>query len=141
MPPDTDFPIMSQAMNVRILRHALPLLAALAISACEYNPQALVDSGAARLDAAAAQAHIAGNTEFWEAGPVYYYPDGRLETIWRKVKSDGSWTVGADGEVCLSTRTWDKCHYYLAQEGEVFTVVDGKVRGINKTQAGNRLRR
>ena len=128
-------------MQTRHLRFTLAGLIALALIGCEYNPQALVDEGATRLDAAAAEAHLSGNTEFWQAGPVYYYPDGRLETIWRKVKSDGSWTVGADGEVCLTTRTWEKCHYYLAQGNEVFTVVDNKVRGINKVEPGNKLRR
>ena len=128
-------------MLTKYTRLILLALCVLTLGACEYSPQALLDTGAVRLDASAAEAHLSGNTEFWEAGPVYYYPDGRLETIWRKVKSDGSWTIGADGEVCLSTRTWQKCHYYLAQESEVFTVVDGKVRGINKVEPGKKLKR
>lgn len=128
-------------MSMRHFESTLLFLAALTLGACAYNPQALVDAGAIRLDASAARAHVAGNTEFWEAGPVYYYPDGRLETIWRKVKSDGSWTIDAAGEVCLATRTWKKCHYYLAQGSEVFTVVDNRVRGINKMESGNKLRR
>ena len=128
-------------MPTRHFQSTFLFLAVLTLGACEYNPQVLVDAGATRLDASAVETHLSGNTEFWEAGPVFYYPDGKLETIWRKVKSDGNWTIGDDGEVCLTTRTWEKCHYYLAQEGEVFTVVDGKVRGINKIESGNKLRR
>lgn len=123
-------------------RTILLSLAMFALVACSrYDPQLFVDDGAVRLDAGAAEAHLSGNTEFWEAGPVYYFPDGRLETIWRKVRSDGNWTIGADGEVCLTTRTWEKCHYYLAYDGQVHTVVDGLVRGVNKVEPGNRLRR
>ena len=105
------------------------------------DPQVLIDNGAVRLDARAAEAHLSGNTEFWEAGPIYYYPDGKLETIWRKVKSDGNWTIDAQGEVCLTTRSWQKCHHYLAYDGEIVTVLDGKTRGVQKVETGKKLDR
>ena len=113
----------------------------LALAACEYNPQLLMEEGAERLDANATRAHVSGNTEFWEAGTLYYHPDGTLKSIWRKVKSDGTWTVDENGRVCLVTRSWEQCHYYLSYEGEVLTVSDGLIRGAYKIEAGNKLPR
>ena len=141
---------------MRPFRAVLVLTVSLLLAACETvdsglerldnaflkrDPQRLLDQGAVRLDTSAARSHLSGNTEFWEAGPVYYDPDGSLETVWLKVKSGGSWTIDASGEVCLTTRTWRKCHHYLAYDGEIVTVVDGKTRGVQKVEAGKKLRR
>ena len=123
------------------------LVVALALAACETlekadnaflkrNPQTLLDAGATRLNAAQAKAHVSGNTEFWDAGTVFYDPDGQLKLVWRKVKSSGTWKIAADGNVCLTAPTWSACHYYLDLDGTITTVKKGKTRGVLQVEQG-----
>lgn len=132
-------------------RFALILAASLILVACENgppalekldntflkrDPQVLVDSGATQLNRDQARERISGNTEFWSEGTVYYHSDGQLETNWRKIKSAGSWSVKSNGDVCLITPTWKKCHYYLELDGTVTTVVGGKTSGVLAVKPG-----
>ena len=125
------------------------LVVALSLAACETlktadnaflkrNPQTLLDAGATRLNAAQAKAHVSGNTEFWDAGTVFYNPDGQLELVWRKIKSSGTWNIAADGNVCFIVPTWrESCHYYLDLNGTITTVVKDKTSGVLKVEQGN----
>lgn len=130
----------------------LILVASLGLAACESDnsalerldnaflkrdPQKLIDAGATRLDADQSRNHVSGNTEFWTEGSLYYNPDGELELVWRKIKSTGSWKVTADGKVCLTAPTWKRCHYYLALDGAITTVVRRKTDGVKKVVPGN----
>ena len=136
---------------IKNIRFALIMIAGLVLAACENgnptlekidntflkrDPQVLVDSGATQLTREQARERISGNTEFWSEGTVYYHPDGQLETNWRKIKSAGSWSVKSNGDVCLITPTWKKCHYYLELDGTVTTVVGGKTTGVLPVKPG-----
>jgi len=126
------------------------LVVALGLAACETlekadnaflkrNPQTLLDAGATRFNAAQAEAHVSGNTEFWEEGTVFYDPDGQLKLVWRKVKSSGNWEIAEDGNVCFIVPTWrESCHYYLELDGTITTVVKDKTHGVLKVEQGNK---
>jgi hypothetical protein len=126
------------------------LVVALGLAACETlekvdnaflkrNPQALLDAGATRLNAAQARSHVSGNTEFWQEGSVFYDPDGQLKLVWGKVKSSGTWEIAADGNVCFIVPTWkESCHYYLDLDGTITTVVKDKTHGVLRVEQGNK---
>jgi len=141
---------------IRNTRFIFILLASLLVSACESveptlekldniylkrNPQTLIDAGATRLSAEQARTHVSGNTEFWDAGTVYYNPDGQLELVWHKVKSTGSWDISGDGNVCFTVPKWNACHYYLQHDGAIITVSEGNTNGELKVEPGKHLLR
>ena len=131
-------------------RIILILVVALGLAACETlekadnaflkrDPQVLLDAGATRLNAAQAKVHVSGNTEFWDAGTVFYNPDGQLKLVWRKVKSSGTWQIDADGNVCFIVPTWkETCHYYLDLDGTITTVVKDRTHGVLKVEQGDK---
>jgi len=127
------------------IQFALTLLVALGASACNTTDkgQSLVAEGATHLSEAAARAHVSGNTEMWDEGPVYYAPDGTLQMDWHKVRSTGSWEVSADGDVCLEAPTWKGCHYYLDLDGVIWTVDKRRINGnqVLAVEPGKHLRR
>ena len=113
----------------------------LAVSACRSGPPKIVDEpGVTRLTADQTRAHISGNTEKWEQGTIYYSPDGKLEMIWRKVKTKGVWNILADGNVCFEVKGWNQtCHYYVNNNGAI-TMIDGvRNRGVVEIVEGKKL--
>ena len=120
------------------------LVACCALAACENlrDPSVLVSQGARVLDADEVRARVAGNTELWSEGSVYYDPGGDLEMIWRKVKSKGQWTVSPEGTVCFEVPKWtETCHYYLEHENRIITVSGARVRGAFEVVPGKQLPR
>jgi len=128
-----------------LIRLVLTLLTVLGIAACNATSKGedLVKEGAKHLSAAEARAHVSGNTEMWDEGPVYYAPDGTLQMDWHKVRSTGSWEVSDNGDVCLKVPTWKGCHYYLDLEGVIWTVDDKRINGnqLLVIKPGKHLRR
>jgi hypothetical protein len=94
-----------------------------------------------RLNADQARAHVSGNTEKWEQGTIYYNPGGKLEMVWRKVKTNGVWNVLDDGNICMQAKQWKKesCHYYVNNNGAI-TLIDGvRNRGVVEIVEGKKL--
>ena len=113
----------------------------LVVSACRSGPPKIVNEpGVTRLNANQARAHVSGNTEKWEQGTIYYNPGGKLEMIWRKVKTDGVWNVLDDGSICFEVKGWNQtCHYYVNNNGAI-TMIDGtKNRGVVEIVKGKKL--
>jgi hypothetical protein len=87
-----------------------------------------------------ARAHVSGNTEKWEQGTIYYNPGGKLEMIWRKVKTDGAWNVLNDGNICFEVKGWNQtCHYYVNNNGAITMIVGTKNRGVVEIVKGKKL--
>jgi hypothetical protein len=122
---------------------------ALGLSACEkVPPQILSEPGVTRLNGDQATAHISGNTEKWQEGAGYYNPDGKMDVVWHKSKSKGTWQVAADGTVCLQIRDWKpSCHFYVNNNGAIYLITDGRDtpflgsrnRGVNEIVEGEKL--
>ncbi len=125
------------------------LVLALGLSACEkVPPKILSEPGVTRLNGEQATTHISGNTEKWQGGTGYYNPNGEMEVVWRKVKSNGTWQVSAEGNVCLQIRDWKQsCHYYVNNNGAITLITDGsdtpllgsRNRGVNEIIKGKKL--
>jgi hypothetical protein len=114
------------------------------LSACRSGPPKIVDEpGVTRLNGDQARAHISGNTERWQQGTIYYDPDGKLEMVWRKVKTSGTWEVLADGNVCFHVKKWknEACHYYVNNNGAITMIEGVRNRGVVEIVEGNRLPR
>jgi hypothetical protein len=111
-------------------------------SACRSGPPKIVNEpGVTRLNGDQARAHVSGNTEKWEQGTIYYSPNGKLEMVWRKVKTNGVWNVLDDGNICFEVKKWKNqtCHYYVNNNGAI-TMIDGvRNRGVVEIVEGKRL--
>jgi hypothetical protein len=118
------------------------LALALVVSACRSGPPKIVNEpGVTRLNGAQARAHVSGNTEKWEQGTIYYAPGGKLEMIWRKVKTNGTWNILDDGNVCFEVKNWKNqaCHFYVNNNGAI-TLIDGvRNRGVVEIVKGKKL--
>ena len=114
----------------------------LVVSACRSGPPKIVNEpGVTRLNGDQARAHVSGNTEKWEQGTIYYHPGGKLEMVWRKVKTDGVWNVLDDGNICFEVKKWKNqaCHYYVNNNG-VITMIEGvRNRGVVEIVEGKKL--
>ena len=113
----------------------------LVVSACRSGPPKIVNEpGVTRLNANQARAHVSGNTEKWEQGTIYYNPGGKLEMIWRKVKTDGVWNVLDDGNICFEVKGWNQtCHYYVNNNGAITMIASTKNRGVVEIVKGKKL--
>ena len=113
----------------------------LVVSACRSGPPKIVNEpGVTRLNGDQARAHVSGNTEKWEQGTIYYNPGGKLEMIWRKVKTDGVWNVLADGNICFEFKGWNQtCHYYVNKNGAITMIASTKNRGVVEIVKGKNL--
>ena len=119
------------------------------VAACESTPPRILNEpGVTRLNEAQTRAHITGNTEKWIEGTGYYNPDGRMEMVWRKVKTDGTWEVSDAGEVCIEVEGWTPmCHYYVDDNGAITMIAQGgrklfssgRNRGVNEIVKGKKL--
>jgi hypothetical protein len=106
------------------------------------DPQPLFDAGAKRLSAEQTKQHVSGNTEFWDEGAVYYAPDGKLQMLWLRIHTEGAWEMQADGTICFEVPEWRRsCHFYLAYDGAITTVENGKVSGVLIVKPGKHLDR
>ena len=116
---------------------------ALGLSACAVvTEQQLLDAGATRLDGAQAQAHLEGRTESWPYYETYYSTDGKVEVLWEKIKSKGSWEVSAEGKVCVSVPIWESpCHSYLDNHGKITRIEEGISVGVKEVEDGRKLSR
>ena len=114
----------------------------LVVSACRSGPPKIVNEpGVTRLNGDQARAHVSGNTEKWEQGTVYYNPDGKLEMVWRKINTNGTWKVLADGNVCMQAKNWkrESCHYYVNNK-DAITMIEGvRNRGVVEIVEGKKL--
>jgi len=128
------------------------LVLMLGLAACEkVPPKILSEPGVTRFNGEQARAHISGNTEKWREGTGYYNPNGEMDVIWRKVKSNGTWQVSDDGTVCIQIRSWKKpsCHFYVDNNGAITLITDGKDtpfvgsrnRGVNEIVKGKKMPR
>ena len=118
------------------------LLLALVLSACRSGPPKIVNEpGVTRLNGDQARAHISGNTEKRVQGNVYYNPDGKLEMVWRKNPTTGTWRILADGNVCIQARSWKQegCHYYVNNNGAITLIEGVKNRGVVEIVEGKKL--
>jgi len=113
----------------------------LVVSACRSGPPKIVNEpGVTRLNGDQARAHVSGNTEKWEQGTIYYNPGGKLEMIWRKVKTDGVWNVMDDGNICFEVKGWNQiCHYYVNNNGAITMIASTKNRGVVEIVKGKKL--
>ena len=125
------------------LRIVFLLAALIGLQACSNQSQPLIDEGARPLAVDEVEERLIGNTEFWSQGFIYYHPDGKLDIIWHKIKSKGSYTITEDGYVCLDVPNWkeENCHYYLESEGRILTVDRKRVRGFTRVEEGNQMPR
>jgi hypothetical protein len=117
------------------------LVLMLVVSACESGPPKIVNEpGVTRLNADQARAHVSGNTEKWEQGTIYYNPGGKLEMIWRKVKTNGVWNVLDDGNICFEVKGWNEiCHYYVNNNGAITLIEGVRNRGVVEIVEGKKL--
>ena len=118
------------------------LLLMLVVSACESGPPKIVNEpGVTRLSADQARAHVSGNTEKWVQGTIYYTPDGKLEMVWRKVKTNGVWNVLDDGNICMQAKQWknESCHYYVNNNGAITMIEGVRNRGVVEIVEGKKL--
>jgi len=117
------------------------LLLMLVVSACESGPPKIVnEAGVTRLNADQARAHVSGNTEKWEQGTIYYNPGGKLEMVWRKVKTNGAWNVLDDGNICFEVKGWNQtCHYYVNNNGAITLIEGVRNRGVVEIVEGKKL--
>ena len=118
------------------------LLLALVLSACRSGPPKIVNEpGVTRLNGDQARIHVSGNTEKWVQGTIYYNPDGKLEMVWHKIKTNGSWEVLADGNVCMQARNWkrESCHYYVNNNGAITMIEGVRNRGVVEIVEGKKL--
>lgn len=123
---------------------ASALLLALVLSACRSGPPKIVNEpGVTRLNGDQARAHVSGNTEKWVQGTIYYSPDGKLEMVWRKINTKGTWEVLADGNVCMQARNWkrESCHYYVNNNGAITMIEGVRNRGVVEVLEGKNLPR
>ncbi len=114
----------------------------LVVSACRSGPPKVVNEpGVTRLNGDQARAHVSGNTEKWEQGTIYYHPGGKLEMIWRKVKTNGVWNVLDDGNVCFEVKKWRNpaCHYYVNNNGAITMIEGVRNRGAVEIVEGKKL--
>ena len=121
---------------------ASALLLALLLTACESGPPKIVNEpGVTRLNGDQARAHISGNTEKWAQGTIYYNPDGKLEMVWRKVATNGTWEVLADGNICVQAKNWkrESCHYYVNNHGAITMIEGVRNRGVVEVVEGKKL--
>lgn len=115
---------------------------ALVLTACRSGPPKIVsEPGVTRLNGDQARAHISGNTEKWSQGTIYYNPDGKLEMVWRKVTTHGTWEVLADGNVCMQAKNWkqESCHYYVNNHGAITMIEGVRNRGVVEVVKGKNL--
>ena len=114
---------------------------ALGLSACAVvTEQQLLDAGATRLNGAQAQAHLEGKTESWPYYDTYYSTDGKVEVLWKKIKSKGTWEVSAEGKVCISVPIWERpCHSYLDNQGKITRIEEGISVGVTEVEDGRKL--
>lgn len=116
---------------------------ALGLSACAtVTEQELIAAGATRMDGKQVIAHLSGKTERWPYYETYYNPDGKVETLWDKVKFKGTWEISADGKVCIKVPKWKNyCHSYLDNHGAITRIEEGKSVGVKEVVEGRKLSR
>jgi hypothetical protein len=116
----------------------------LGLSACAVvTEQQLLVTGATRLNGAQAQAHLEGKTESWPYYETYYSTDGKVQVVWNKIKSKGTWEVSAAGKVCVSVPIWERspCHSYLDNHGKITRIEEGISVGVKEIENGRKLSR
>lgn len=115
----------------------------LLLSACvAITEQQLIDDGATRLDGEQVKAHLSGKTERWPNYETFYSADGKVEVLWDKVKSRGSWEVSTGGKVCITVPKWGNvCHSYLDDHGAITRIEKGISVGVKEVIKGKQLSR
>ncbi len=132
--------MMKNTLNTISVIMLLAALAACTTTGGPSDEELLLEAGATRLDGDEVKARVTGKTEEWLRGGAYYREDGSIRVKWRKVYSNGSWEVSADGELCYQVPHWDRrCHFYMDRDGEILMLDEGRNMGAPKLFDGDRL--
>lgn len=125
-------------MNTQNKGLLITVVLALGLTGCASVEQKLTEAGATRLYSDQVAAYIIGNTEKWSKGGGYYKADGTMEAVWEGVKTNRTYTISDDGEVCIKhSKTF--CHFYMNDHGKIVMIESGRNAGVKKMLVGNQL--